>query len=402
MANGLFDRLLYREKAPRPEGESRFVAASATEASRRHERNEDASFADAETGLIGLADGVSGGGSGDEASRMAMDALKDASSQIDRMVDAARRDRFVVRDLGTRVGDAMEAAARQVSDRVRTVVERYRAEGRPERPHTTFIMAKLYEREPGAYEASVVRVGNSRAYVLRADGNVERAQFAPPEATGKVRKHELIETFLQKKRLDAREVELLDQATSLEQLMERWNAYHADTGMPGDETFIAAAYKQTYKGMLGPSGLQVMGSIPSGELHVGRTVIKGLRPGDRVVLVSDGISDAIPEMDMSELLQGATTPEEVARRLKDEAVRVMRTGEMDRAKEDDATVQVMEVAGGSPTRSGTRFPRRGRSGESLARSVERIMQLVETNLTPELEREVEVAKSEVAALRARR
>lgn len=394
MAKGLFDRLLNREEAARPEGETRFVAASATEGSRKHvdkvtgttidavrrrEGNEDASFADAARGLIGLADGVGGGGRGDEASGMAMEALEDASAEIDRMVAAAKRDRFAFRDLGVRVSDILDVSTRNVSERVRQVVEQYKKEGKTERPQTTFIVAKAYERAPGEFEAAVARVGNSRAYVWRADGTFERVAFPVPEGTGKLPKHELIETHLQQKRLDARELELLDQATSLEQLLERWNAYRADIRRPGDPQQIAELYRQTYRGQSGTSGLQVMGIIPSRELHVATAVVKNLRPGDRILLESDGVSDAVPEMDQAEILEGATSAEEGARRLKDEAVRAMRSRESERAKEDDATVQMLEIAGAPARKISTRLPRRGRAGEPLAQSLERISALAKEN-----------------------
>lgn len=395
MAFGLFNRFLNREEAPpRAEGVSRFVAASATEASRKHvdketgttidavrrrEGNEDASMADVERGLIGLADGVGGGGRGDEASGMAMEALEDASREIDRMVGAAKRDRLAFRELGTRVSDILDVATREVASRVRMVVEQYKKEGKTERPQCTFIVAKAYERGEGQYEAAVARVGNSRAYVWRADGRVERVHFPVAEGAGRPPRHELIDAFLQSKELDQREVELLDQATSVDQLIERWNAYLAQTGKKRDEESMRLKYRNVYKNISSASGLQVMGMAAPKDLHVQTAVIKDLRPGDRVVLVSDGISDGVPEMDMREILQGATSAEEGARRLKDEAVRAMRSGDSDRAKDDDATVQILEIAGGQNRKTSTSFPRRGHAGEALTRSLEQISALAAEN-----------------------
>ena len=351
---------------------ARFAVASATEAHRKH-LNEDASYADAKTGLIGLADGVTGSGGGAEASGGAMAALREFSPQIDRVIADEKRKNGEAAELGIRIESALAIIARKAGDRIDDLVRAASKEGRNERPHATFVTAKTYETAPGKFEAVVARIGNSRAFVLRHDGRVERVEFElpgsdndlkviqardgvrPDQGLLSVQKHEQIEGLRRKFSFDDRETEILDQATSIDQMDERAREYYSnnlDLSVSERLEKMKTAYGSHYGGGTSPpKGLQVMGNRSETPMHVQTSVQKNLRPGDAIVLCSDGITDALTEMDMRELAERGGTLQEIADRWKTEAVRRMRSGESKRAKEDDATVQAMEIPGGEPRAS---------------------------------------------------
>jgi PPM family protein phosphatase len=121
----------------------RLAATGTTDVGLRRERNEDAFLLLPEGGLFAVADGLGGHASGEVASRLAVESLRDAFSAVHG-------------DAATRLREAVLAANR-------TVHARSAADPRLSGMGTTLVAAAFPERGPVA----VAHVGDSRAYLFR-------------------------------------------------------------------------------------------------------------------------------------------------------------------------------------------------------------------------------------------
>lgn len=149
------------------------------------DRNEDLIWADDDYGLYAVADGVGGEAAGDLASRIAIDALRLAGSELASLVTAADRsgkdaDRRAVFD---RLTAAVEAANDEVFRRAR------------EDESLRGMMSTLTGVVLGQHAAYVVHIGDSRLYLLR-DGHMDQVTVDHTLAeelirAGRVRREEL-------------------------------------------------------------------------------------------------------------------------------------------------------------------------------------------------------------------
>jgi serine/threonine protein phosphatase PrpC len=279
---GIFNRPV--EAQPKRETETRpFIAAEATVQSPDHAENEDSSLADVEHKLVVVADGTSGGGKGrgsKELSRMIAKRWEELAPGLDRDAQAALQDRFVIRSLDTRISAIMDVAFRDVVSRAYELSQAMKKSGalagttEAKAPYSTLIVAKVYETAEGKYHAVVKSVGDSKGFILRGDGRIDRIPVQEEvKEGGLVMRH--------------------------------------------------------------------LGTKPS-EVKIHSMTVTDLKPGDVLMLTSDG-TDPLSILDMEDAARlGATTQEKV-----EKIVKAARAA----GGRDDITVSALEVPG-APERKG--------------------------------------------------
>gem|GEM_PF-3874435 len=227
--------------------------------------------------VIGIFDGMGGHGNGDAASQTAAKQVGTSLAQGRSMEDALK--------------DANSEVFRQLGDSER----RYN-------PGTTATVAVI---SPDG-RVNIGHVGDSRAYVVRANGKVQQIT-TDQSALGPLGK------------------KIQDAGGDLRVLNE------TELSMYGGNRHYIGAYIGNEK--MYPVTIETM----------------ALQPGDRLVIVSDGIGDVVTNFDVRDAIKGAKTPEEAAKALVNLAETrsadefgLNRYKQMYYGKEDDRSVVVYE------------------------------------------------------------
>lgn len=256
--------------------------------------NEDAVLIDAELDLVAVFDGVGGYEGGEVASRVAAHAVLTTW----RGRAAAARDLAGLRSL---MRDSVLEADRQV----REAVDR-----QPELTGmaTTAIIAKLWETADHRRMLVHGHVGDSRLYILRARGSLERVTVDDG----------ILSTHVAVGLISEEEALTIDQAEDWQDLDERQKRYFYQRGLI----------------------TQAIGGRGDPEVHVGQ---QELYPGDRVLVCSDGIHDNLTEAEMTQILRksGRNDSEALVRAARKRAQRGLEATM--RSKPDDMSAIVIDV-----------------------------------------------------------
>jgi serine/threonine protein phosphatase PrpC len=289
--------------------------------------NEDAVLTDEEHGVAGVFDGMGGHLYGREASQAAVDAVerKLAGWDMDATVDA--------NDLATArasLANLLDAAHRRVLDRGDELYrERYLKLPPDERgkkylpPQTTGVIALLREGADGRKFVVVAHTGDSRAWLVRADGTLDQIMPDHDYLATDWARHELEEKF----GVQLTESAVARYRTQLDEVPD-------ESGMPDALGKFLFRARNVVTGSLGTR---------TGRPPVD-TVVAEVRPGDIILLTSDGI-DNLPVSRIRELAALASGPDELVEMLTREAHEVSaeaprRFNETDpvvRARRDDIT-----------------------------------------------------------------
>lgn len=327
------------ERPAVPETKIRAVGSVETVASPEHRdgHNEDAAFVDEGRAFAMLSDGIASSGEGELASRTAANAVRDALPGMDRVL-AAERARFGSPYVSA---EAATAALRQVAEAadtgIRRLDDRPAGEVKLGRPTATLLLARVVETGPDARLAVFCSVGDSKAYVERADGRLEPVNMPDDGALERwVRDgFSVVNPKTLEKRvvpISSDEAYLIEQSTGTESFQRTWLDHAERTGADRGPERLAdvLTLHRLYFGRERKKTDQALGK---GSVPKIRSASVPLGPGDKIRLMSDGIPD---NLTLEEMQQNAG-------RLVEAAGERMRDTESVRRKPDDATQVILEV-----------------------------------------------------------
>lgn len=274
--------------------------------------NEDFVLIDALLDLVAVFDGVGGYEGGEVASRVAAHAVLTTW----RGRAAAARDLAGLRNL-------MRESVLEADRQVREAVDR-----QPELTGmaTTAIIARLWETADHRRILVHGHVGDSRLYILRARGALERVTVDDG----------ILSTHVAVGLISEEEALVIDQAEDWQDLDERQKRYFYQRGLI----------------------TQAIGGRGDPEVHVGQ---QELYPGDRVLVCSDGIHDNLTEAEITQILRknGRNDGEALVRAARKRSQRGLEATM--RSKPDDMSaivIDVTAVAAPKTPRSGKTQPTR--------------------------------------------
>jgi serine/threonine protein phosphatase PrpC len=257
--------------------------------------NEDAVLIDTTLDLVAVFDGVGGYEGGEVASRIAQHAVLTTW----RSRAASAQNLAALRAL---MRESVLEADRQVRDAV---------DRQPELTGmaTTAIIAKLWETTDHRRMLVHGHVGDSRLYLLRARGGLERVTVDDG----------ILSTHVAVGLISEEEAFAIDQAENWEDLDERQKRYFYQRGLI----------------------TQAIGGRGDPEVHVGQVE---LYPGDRVLVCSDGIHDNLTEAEIAQILRksGRNDGEALVRAARKRSQRGLQATM--RSKPDDMSAVVIDVA----------------------------------------------------------
>lgn len=253
---------------------------------REHGNCEDAVLEMPEIGLALVADGMGGPGHGDVASKAAVEAIREQAEDLPPINDVVGRYRWAQ--------IALEQASYVVSRAAIDVGNRGAG--------TTAALALLVDDPDNGPMALVASVGDSRAYHVTAKGEVRRltndGESLPDEA-----------------------IDQLDEVTELEQLSPSLRRAFRDRNVVSDALGV-------YKRHEAPNHVESV----------------DLAEGDCILLTSDGVHDNLTYSEIAEICATASGRDELVERLAAEARARSLDQDHLRAKDDDISAVVLQLA----------------------------------------------------------
>ncbi len=247
-------------------------------------------------------DGVGGQKGGNEASRLARQAVKEGLATI---------------APGLSAEETVDALKKVLEEANRRVLEE--ATGELKGMAATVSLVKLAEGN----RAAVANLGDSRVYVLRGgEGRLEQITLDDNQA------------FLAAESEDAART-----------LQSKFNNL-TDPSKLSEAELAAFRNRNVILQALGGSTIRP------------RTYIIDLQPGDKLLLSSDGIHDNLTDLEIEKILTEGASPETLARVLSSAAQEVARVGKEKnvRSKMDDISALVVEVGSSAEAPEGNLAP----------------------------------------------
>jgi serine/threonine protein phosphatase PrpC len=271
--------------------------------------NEDAVLIDTVLDLVAVFDGVGGYEGGEVASRVAAHAV----------LSLWRRQAPTAQDLPA-LYEVMREALLDADRQVRAAVER-----QPELTGmaTTAIVARIWETPDHRRLLIHGHVGDSRLYLLRARGSLERITIDDG----------ILSTHVALGMMAEDEALKIDQAQNWNELDDRQKRYFYQRGLI----------------------TQAIGGRGEPDVHVGDVE---LRPGDRVLVCSDGIHDNLTEAEIVQLLRksGRNAGETLVRAARKRSQRGVEATM--RSKPDDMSAVIVDM---TPVPAAPAKPRGGKT-----------------------------------------
>lgn len=306
------------------------------------DRNEDANFIDCERGLVALSDGAGGQNAGDAASRAAMEGVHEATRTIDAMLKRERERIGSMYVSAENVSAVLDEAVRVIAKKVRKVSDQYAAAGRKneDRCYATLMLAKIVETGPGEWSAVVKGIGDSKALIRRADGKIEQVQITDDSALELWKKDGFSyrdrvsgkETILP---LSEDEADIIEQANGSDDIRNLWQVIVDAGGVSNTSedwrrvSHIHSMYKK--KRNVVSRMLGMPGENPSAH-----TAIVKMNAGDRLYLLSDGVTDNLTFREMQQIANKVGDGNETEGWVRASQDRMM--DKTERSKKDDATI----------------------------------------------------------------
>jgi PPM family protein phosphatase len=281
------------ERIPFDPEQRRFRYAAESAASELHPKvNEDAVLAMPEEKVFGVLDGMGGRSAGEVASRLGRDFLMDNLRGFDFSSHASK-------DVEDLLAHLLRNASQLVKDKGDEVPEL-------ENMGATASIVAFSAKPDQIAEAVIANVGDSRVYLagqnairpLTLDDNYIRYMAPGDEAA-------------------ARDIQA------------HYNNLTDEKEAAADENWAKVRRGGISQFLGGP------------EVHPRTATVKVL-PGDRVLILSDGVTDNLTDEEIKRIALGEGSPEEIGRALVAAAQARSRTGHF-RAKADDMTAVVIEV-----------------------------------------------------------
>jgi serine/threonine protein phosphatase PrpC len=243
-----------------------------TDVGRKRRHNEDAYLLDAERGLFVVADGMGGHAAGEVASRITVESIQEYIAATDEQHESSWP--FGFNSRVSLEGNRLTTAVEKANEKVMRAVQ-----NRPElKGMGTTVVAALFDAE----RATLVHVGDSRAYLFR-DGELRR---------------------------------LTDDHS--------WVQEQVNAGILSEDEAKSHPLKNVVTRALG------------GAAHVSVDLIEvPVRPGDRFLLCSDGLTGMVPDEDLFAHFRSEGDLEKTVRQLVDMA--------NDRGGVDNVTAILVEV-----------------------------------------------------------
>ena len=243
-----------------------------TDVGRKRRHNEDAYLLDAERGLFVVADGMGGHAAGEVASRITVESIQEYIAATDEQHENSWP--FGFNSRVSLEGNRLTTAVEKANEKVMRAVQ-----NRPElKGMGTTVVAALFDAE----HATLVHVGDSRAYLFR-DGELRR---------------------------------LTDDHS--------WVQEQVNAGILSEDEAKSHPLKNVVTRALG------------GAAHVSVDLIEvPVRPGDRFLLCSDGLTGMLPDEDLFAHFRSEGDLEKTVRQLVDMA--------NDRGGVDNVTAILVEV-----------------------------------------------------------
>jgi PPM family protein phosphatase len=280
-----------------------FTFTSYTKASDRHpERNEDTLIIDQQRGLAAVFDGVGGSTAGDIASQIAGQVVQQGWERILQQLQPGSPSTLLEHYESVEPGAALSQLVQEAHEQIRN--------GEIHEATTIALAVFCQEQNVEGYTMHYASVGDSRIYLLR-EGNA---------ITCLTRDDSFLTKLVQGHAISEADALRIDQASNPEELSETEHIYFTKR-----------------------NGItQALGDIGDPQALVVHIDQVAIRPGDRILLCTDGIHDNLTNKELEEIMthEAETT---AAKDLVEHALQRSRQAIRDtmRAKPDDISAIVV-------------------------------------------------------------